>query len=109
MKIPIFVKRNKGVFFVIGFSVVLIMIIVGLFRIDNSINHIITDYVQGLGWRVEDSPQEIIHMTLPQKFDAVYQAYNTIQKNAGFEFEKYRGKKVIRYSYKVLNHRLSDE
>ncbi len=109
MRMSPFVRRNKGIFFVIAFSAGLLLVIVGLFRIDSSTNRMIVEYIENLGWDIEDSPEEITHMTFPNEFDAVYRAYNDVQKASGFDFEQFRGKKVTRYSYRVLNHKMSDE
>ncbi len=42
---------------------------------------------------------------LPEKEDAVYRIYNTIQKKAGFDLSDYYGKTVTRYTYEILNHK----
>lgn len=42
-------------------------------------------------------------ITIPYEFDEVYQNYNLIQLEAGFDLMDYRGKKVHRYTYKMLN------
>ena len=40
---------------------------------------------------------------IPNEFDDVYQNYNLIQLEAGFDLTDYRGEKAVRYSYKMLN------
>ena len=101
------VKKYRYVLGTLVFSLVLLMIIVGLFSIDNSTNKMIVEYIQNFGWQVEPTPAEITHLTLPKEFDAVYETYNAVQLGAGFDLEPFRGKKVTRYTYKILNHKES--
>lgn len=42
--------------------------------------------------------------TLPFDFDTVYNNYNEIQKEAGFDLEPYKGKKCTMYTYELTNH-----
>ncbi|MBQ6794830.1 MAG: DUF4830 domain-containing protein [Clostridia bacterium] len=43
-------------------------------------------------------------ITLPNEFDMVYNNYNRIQKEAGYNLSLYRGKKCIMYTYELHNH-----
>ena len=42
-------------------------------------------------------------MQIPKNFDAVYQAYNKMQQDCGFDLLKYAGKKVDLTTYKITN------
>ena len=101
------IKKYRYVLGTLVFAIVLLMIIVGLFSIDNSTNKMIVEYIQGFGWQIEPTPAEITHLTLPKEFDAVYETYNAVQLGAGFDLEPFRGKKVARYTYRILNHKES--
>lgn len=107
MKVAPFINRNRYLFAVIAVSAVIMLIIFGLFRIDNSTNLMIIEYLNDLGWQVEENPTEISHLTIPTDFDVVYQTYNAMQKASGFNLEDFKGKSVTRYSYRVLNHQSS--
>lgn len=107
MKVAPFINRNRYLFAVIAVSAVIMLIIFGLFRIDNSTNLMIIEYLNSLGWQVEENPTEISHLTIPTDFDVVYQTYNAMQKASGFNLEDFKGKSVTRYSYRVLNHQSS--
>lgn len=61
-------------------------------------------YISGLGWEVDPTPVSIKEVTIPQEFNDVYCNYNSLQKNQGYNLEKYKGKKVTGISYKVLNY-----
>jgi len=61
------------------------------------------------GWEVEPKALEIVEIQIPEEFDDVYLNYNRYQKEIGLDLEKYKGKRAIRYTYKVLNHPRSDK
>ncbi len=42
--------------------------------------------------------------TIPNEFDLVYNNYNAIQKEAGYDLLPYRGKECIMYTYEIYNH-----
>ena len=109
MKIVRCIRKNRFMIAFLLIIVLLLIVIVGLFRVDNSTNLMIIEYMDELGWEIDHNPSEISHLTVPGKFDAVYRAYNDIQKTAGFDLEDFGGKKVTRYSYRVLNHKHSKD
>lgn len=86
------------------FSVVILILIFGVFNIDNATNSMIVEYVTNLGWEVNPSPAEISHITIPNQFDEVYETYNSVQKASGFDLTPFRGKRVVRYTYQLKNH-----
>ncbi len=108
MRLSKTVCKYRYVFAAITVAVVLMMIIVGLFSLDSDTNKIIVEYVEGLGWKIDPNPLEITHLTIPEEFDVVYDTYNAVQKHSGFHFEDFKGKNVSRYTYRVLNHKESE-
>ncbi len=102
-------KKYRFIIAMLIFAVILLAIIVGLFSIDNSTNRMICEYIESLGWQIDSSPEEISHLTIPREFDAVYETYNAVQISSGFDLTPFKGKNVVRYSYKVLNHNKSQE
>ncbi len=107
MKIIKVAKRYRYVFAAISLAIILLIIIVGLFSVDNATNEMIVEYIEDLGWEIEATPKEITYLTIPKQFDAVYETYNAVQKHSGFNLEEFKGKKVTRYTYRVLNHKES--
>ena len=107
MKIIKVAKRYRYVFAAISLAIILLIIIVGLFSVDNATNEMIVEYIEELGWEIEATPKEITYLTIPKQFDAVYETYNAVQKHSGFNLEEFKGKKVTRYTYRVLNHKES--
>ena len=56
-----------------------------------------------LGWEVGE-PSESTEVRIPAEFSEVYEKYNDIQKEQGLDLADYRGEKVMRYAYRILNH-----
>ncbi len=42
--------------------------------------------------------------TIPNNWDLVYNNYNEIQKEAGFDLSLYKGEQCIMYTYEIYNH-----
>ena len=61
-------------------------------------------FLQELGYEVEKTPLESVEVTIPDEFDKVFAAYNELQKALGLDLGRYKGKKVMRYTYKVTNY-----
>ncbi len=62
------------------------------------------EFLTGLGWQVSSEPVEVEDVVIPLEFDQVYQNYNAIQLEQGFDLTAYAGRQVTRYSYELLNH-----
>ena len=61
-------------------------------------------YLKGLGWEVNASPVESGQVRIPTKSTEVYDRYNDLQKQQGFDLTNFAGKTVMRYVYKVTNY-----
>jgi hypothetical protein len=59
--------------------------------------------ISELGWETSEKPSGRKTVTIPEDFDEVYSSYNDLQKQQGFDLEKYKGKKVEIFSYPVYN------
>lgn len=62
------------------------------------------NFLSQFGYTVESSPTETAEVTIPKEFDKVFAAYNELQKAEGLDLGRYKGKKVMRYTYKVTNY-----
>jgi hypothetical protein len=60
-------------------------------------------YINSLGWECEDESQKSI--TIPSEFNDVYNQYNDIQKEQGFDLEKYKGQDAVLYTYNITNYK----
>ena len=45
-----------------------------------------------------------LRLIIPPEFDEVYEKYNAIQKEQGFDLTKYQGKRVKRWTYAIKNY-----
>ena len=66
-------------------------------------------FLASLGWEVEPVPILEQEICLPKDFPDVLTQYNELQRQQGFDLEKYAGKKVTLYSYRVTNHPDAEE
>ena len=62
------------------------------------------NYLQSLGYELEKEPVRQEDITLPKEFDSVYEEYNNLQKECGFDLEKYRGRRVMLYTYAITRY-----
>jgi len=63
-----------------------------------------TQFLTDLGWKV--SPQEVgcKVVKIPSTFNKVYDVYNKLQKEQGFDLSDHKGKTVEIYTYDVYNY-----
>ncbi len=61
------------------------------------------EYVMSLGWVIDETPIEKAEVDIPLQFDSVYNEYNRLQNQAGFDLTNYKGEKVTRYTFSVKN------
>ena len=95
---------NSFTIAIITASLSVIIFILIFFRIDANTNHENIAYINSCGYQVEESPSDISHITIPEKLDTVYTIYNSIIAEGGFDLNNHRGKRAVRYSYRVLNY-----
>ncbi len=65
-------------------------------------------YLSDCGWTVESPALKEETVLIPKSFSAVFDAYNALQKQQGFDLSRYGGKEVKLYTYKVLDSNLGD-
>lgn len=61
-------------------------------------------FLAGFGWEIDEGEASEEAVTIPAKFDSVYEDYNAIQQGQGLDLARYRGKTVMRYTYPVKNY-----
>lgn len=61
-------------------------------------------YLQELGWEISENAIDEQDIVIPREFTDVYEQYNKIQLEQGFDLSEYGGIEAVRYSYIVLNH-----
>ncbi len=95
MKKMVFLSISLALIIIITFSFL-------VFASDTNVKNI--EFISSYGWKVAENPIEIEKVTLPAKDDPVYINYQKLQKEAGFDLDKYHGKTLTRYTYIVLNY-----
>lgn len=61
-------------------------------------------FLAQFGYVVEETPLEECEIRIPKEFDRVFAAYNELQKGEGLDLARYKGKKMMRYTYQVTNY-----
>lgn len=61
-------------------------------------------FLKQFGWESDGEIKEEVTMKIPAEFDKVMKTYNELQKKAGFDLSKYKGREVTRYTYRVTNY-----
>ena len=61
-------------------------------------------YIAGLGYTITDDPSVSKEVTIPESFDEVYENYNALQKECGFDLSGYQGRRVMLYTYCITGY-----
>ncbi len=67
------------------------------------------DFLNAYGYNILEKPVQIQEIIIPQEFSSEYEKYNEYQKLSGFDLSKFKGYRVKKYTYKVLNYTDSQE
>ncbi|MGN0526009.1 MAG: DUF4830 domain-containing protein [Acutalibacteraceae bacterium] len=105
-------KIKRLIFIVLAFLFVVFSVICGFNILCNKTSEAcsvsntadVAEFVSSFGWAVESEPVEVKTVVIPDKFDDVYNNYNKIQLEQGYDLSEYCGKEVERYTFKVVNY-----
>ncbi|MBE7015716.1 MAG: DUF4830 domain-containing protein [Ruminococcaceae bacterium] len=61
------------------------------------------NYLNNMGYKTEKEPAMTEEYLIPKNFDSALYDYNLMQISAGFDLSKYKGKRAVRYTYKITN------
>ena len=62
------------------------------------------NYLYELGWECEAEPVEEQSIVIPRVFSSVFEEYNDLQKQQGFDLSEYKGLECEMYRYRVNNY-----
>jgi hypothetical protein len=65
-------------------------------------------FLADCGWSVETPALKEETVLIPKQFNAVFETYNDLQKQQGFDLSRYAGKEVKLYTYKVVGSNLGE-
>ena len=63
------------------------------------------EFLKEMGWEVSGEFDECRQVLIPEQFNEVYEGYNELQKQQGFDLSAYKGKSCDVYTYKVKNYK----
>ncbi len=100
-------KSLRIILFVIALTAVFVLeaIIIGDssdYSINSNAGRI--KFLSRLGLEVDDTTGQVAEVVIPEEFNDVYENYNKIQKQAGYDLSEYSGKTVVKYTYEVKNY-----
>lgn len=62
------------------------------------------DFMHEMGWKVSEEYDQCKVVVIPEEFNNIYEKYNDLQREQGFDLRKYKGKTVEIYTYTVYNY-----
>ena len=65
-------------------------------------------YLADCGWSVETPALKEETVLIPKQFNAVFETYNALQKQQGFDLSRYAGRELKLYTYKVVDSNLGE-
>lgn len=65
-------------------------------------------FLESCGWKVETPAMKEETILIPKQFSPVFEEYNALQKQQGFDLSRFSGKEVTLYTYKVVDSKLGD-
>lgn len=66
-------------------------------------------YLAENGWEAESPAVSKERVVIPRTFSPVFETYNELQKEQGFDLSEYCGMEVDLYTYRLLNSSVGDE
>ena len=102
----------KKILIVLGAIAALLIGIIALFGGEESTatsatvsdNDSRVSFLKSFGWEMTTSPVESGQVRIPTETTEIFDRYNQLQQAQGYDLNKYAGKKVMRYVYKVNNY-----
>ncbi len=91
-------KKGQIVLFVLLVIVLVFAFIFSFAQKDKNID-LCLDFLDSLNAECENETPEIAEINIPEGFGRVYEDYNLLQKEAGFDLTPLRGQTVMRYSF----------
>ena len=61
-------------------------------------------YLAGCGWQVDPASETVQEVLIPVHFNAVYENYNQLQRQQGWDLRDFSGRSCTLYTYTVTNY-----
>lgn len=63
------------------------------------------EFLLKYGWKTEKGTVQAEEVHIPSNFSEVYERYNAIQRKQGYDLSKYKGEKVLKYTFVITNYK----
>lgn len=63
------------------------------------------EFLHKYGWETEKGTVRSEEVHIPSSFSEVYERYNAIQRKQGYDLTKYKGEKVLKYTFVITNYK----
>lgn len=77
---------------------------VGKYSLEITQSFTVQNFLNQFGLEIDKSTEEKVDIKIPSEFNAVYNRYNSLQKQQGLDLECSKGCKAVRYTYDVVNY-----
>ena len=64
-----------------------------------------TAFLAECGWEVDPASEQAQQILIPERFTPVYESYNDLQRQQGYDLSKFCGRTCTLYTYTVTNYR----
>ena len=61
-------------------------------------------YLAALGWNADPNSETVQQILIPRAFNKIFEKYNELQIEQGFDLSEYCGMDVMLYTYAISNH-----
>lgn len=62
-------------------------------------------FLADCGWEVDPASEQVQEILIPEHFSPVYESYNDLQRQQGYDLRKFSGRTCTLYAYTVTNYR----
>lgn len=62
-------------------------------------------FLENLGWEIDPEPVAVSEVLIPKDFSDVYQKFNELQIEQGYDLSAHQGETATIYAYRVRNYR----
>ncbi len=96
------VKKSQIILSVLLIAIIITALFLSVLPCDKNVS-LCRKFLKEQGYSFEKKPYEISEISIPEGFGKVYESYNNLQKEAGFDLTPFRGKTIMRYSFRLTN------
>ena len=61
-------------------------------------------FISNFGYSVKEEPDEVREIIIPVEFNDVYENYNQIQLNQGYDLRDFSGRRVKRWTFTIVDY-----